>query len=100
MDADLHDAVMGFTGDSLPHVGHVPDRPGQLIIAGFNGHGMPQAFLAGKELADMIVKGISFEETATPKVFKTTAERLRKEKGKGKGEILGVRLDETPTSHL
>lgn len=38
-------SVMGYTPDSLPHVGHVPDKQGQLVIAGFNGHGMPQVFL-------------------------------------------------------
>ena len=67
---------MGYTADSLPHVGQIPNKPGQLIIAGFNGHGMPQIFLSAKAIADMIVRRSEFEDTGLPRLFKTTQERL------------------------
>lgn len=69
---------MGYTADSLPHVGHVPEKQGQLVIAGFNGHGMPQIFLAAKGIAQMIVDGASYEATGLPVLFHTTARRLQR----------------------
>jgi len=68
--------VMGYTADFVPHVGHVPERPGQFIIAGFNGHGMPQILLSTKGLSAIIRDGIPFEQTGIPRVFKTTKERI------------------------
>ncbi|KAJ5319571.1 FAD dependent oxidoreductase [Penicillium brevicompactum] len=68
--------VMAYSADSLPHVGGVPGKPGQFIAAGFNGHGMPVAFLSGKAAADMAQNSISFEETGLPRLFKTTEARL------------------------
>ncbi|KAL4780066.1 FAD dependent oxidoreductase-domain-containing protein [Aspergillus varians] len=68
--------IMGYTTDSLPHVGHVPGKPGQFIVAGFNGHGMPQVFLSAKGVAQMVLTGAEFEETGVPRVFKTTQARL------------------------
>lgn len=60
----------------MPHIGEVPSKPGQFIIGGFNGHGMPLIFLSSKGLAKMILDGAPFEETGIPRLFKTTAERL------------------------
>lgn len=74
-DADIS-TVMGYTTDFLPHVGQIPQKPGQLVIAGFNGHGMPQIFLSAKGIAEMIVRGAEFEDTGLPRLFKTTQERL------------------------
>jgi glycine/D-amino acid oxidase-like deaminating enzyme len=34
--------VMGWSSDFMPYVGDVPGKLGQLVIAGFSGHGMPQ----------------------------------------------------------
>lgn len=68
--------VMGYTTDSLPHVGRVPTKPGQFVVAGFNGHGMPQVFLSAKGVAQMILTGVQFEQTGVPRIFKTTKERL------------------------
>ncbi|KAL4794091.1 FAD dependent oxidoreductase [Aspergillus venezuelensis] len=68
--------IMGYTTDSLPHVGSVPSKPGQFIVAGFNGHGMPQIFLSAKGVAQMILNGAEFEQTGVPKIFKTTQARL------------------------
>jgi glycine/D-amino acid oxidase-like deaminating enzyme len=73
---------MGYTADSLPHVGRVPNKPGQLIIAGFNGHGMPQVFLSAKGIANMVVRGVEFEDTGLPRLFKTTQARLDSEENK------------------
>ncbi|KAM5449683.1 hypothetical protein MaudCBS49596_004804 [Microsporum audouinii] len=70
--------VMGYSADSLPHIGKVPSKEGQLIIAGFNGHGMPVCFLAGKAIAQMALdESITFEDTGLPRVYKTTVDRLQ-----------------------
>jgi glycine/D-amino acid oxidase-like deaminating enzyme len=46
--------IMGFTPDRNPLVGPLTHRPGQYILAGYTGHGMPVAFLAGRNIAEMI----------------------------------------------
>lgn len=71
---------MGYSTDSLPHVGHVPNKPGQLIVAGFTGHGMPQVFLSARGIAQLIVEGVSYEQTGLPRLFKTTTERLQSQR--------------------
>ncbi|KAJ5976423.1 FAD dependent oxidoreductase [Penicillium waksmanii] len=43
--------VMGYSYDSNPHIGQVPSKESEFIIAGFNGHGMPVIWLAAQELA-------------------------------------------------
>ncbi|KAH8883767.1 FAD dependent oxidoreductase [Thozetella sp. PMI_491] len=68
--------IMGYTSDLMPYVGAVPSRPGQFICAGFNGHGMPNIFLASKGLAKMVLQECTFEETELPKPFKPTEARL------------------------
>ncbi|PVI03038.1 DAO-domain-containing protein [Periconia macrospinosa] len=68
--------VMGYTSDGLPHIGKIPGYDDQYILAGFNGHGMPQIFLAAKGIAEMVVLGKEFRETGIPRVFETTQERL------------------------
>lgn len=68
--------VMGCTSDFMPHVGEVPDKPGQYIIAGFNGHGMPQILLSAEGVSAMVSNGLPFERTGVPKTFKTTRERI------------------------
>lgn len=67
---------MGYSTDSLPHVGQVPGRPGQFIVAGFTGHGMPQAYLSGKGVAAMVSEGIPFAESGIPRLFETTQARV------------------------
>lgn len=67
---------MGYTDDGFPHIGVVPARENQYMLAGFNGHGMPQIFLAAKGVASMIMEGASFEETGIPRVCKATVERI------------------------
>jgi glycine/D-amino acid oxidase-like deaminating enzyme len=67
--------VLGYSFDFMPHVGEVPGKPGQFIIAGFTGYGMPKILLSGKGLAAMIRDGASFGETGLPRVFETTKKR-------------------------
>jgi glycine/D-amino acid oxidase-like deaminating enzyme len=81
---------MGYSSDSLSHVGHIPERKGQLIIAGFNGHGMPVIWLAAKGIAEMITTGKTFEEVGLPRLIKTSAARLEHAwKGPEGGDIFG-----------
>lgn len=68
--------IMGYSTDSLPHVGQIPNKPRQLIIAGFNGHGMPQVFLSARAIAQMVISGATYEQTNLPRLFRTTQERL------------------------
>ncbi|KZF25800.1 FAD dependent oxidoreductase [Xylona heveae TC161] len=74
--------ILGYTTDSLPHVGAVPSKPGQFIMAGFNGHGMCHIFLTAKGIASMILDGKPFETTGIPRLFKTTPERLNSRRNK------------------
>jgi glycine/D-amino acid oxidase-like deaminating enzyme len=69
--------IMGYSCDSLPHVGHVPERNGVFILAGFNGHGMPVVFLTAKGVAEMVVLEKSYQETKLPSLYKTSKERLQ-----------------------
>lgn len=69
--------VMGYTTDFLPHIGPIPGKPGQIVIAGFNGHGMPQIFLSALWIAQMIVEGTEYGNTGLPRLFEVTLERLQ-----------------------
>ncbi|KAK4694741.1 hypothetical protein P7C71_g2895, partial [Lecanoromycetidae sp. Uapishka_2] len=68
--------IMGYTSDLQPHVGAIPGRSNQYILAGFNGHGMPIIYLTAKGIAEMISTGRLFEDTGLPRVYKTIKERL------------------------
>jgi len=46
--------IMGFSRDRNPLIGPLKSRPGEFIAAGYTGHGMPVAFLAGRNIAEMI----------------------------------------------
>lgn len=87
----MDDADLFGSYDSNAHIGEVPDRPGNYIVAGFNGHGMPVIWLGAKGLAKMINERVSFEDTDVPRLLKTTRERLqRAQKGtEDLGDILG-----------
>ena len=67
---------MGYTSDGFPFVGEVPGQPEQYICAGFSGHGMPQAFLSAKAVAEMVAQGTGVENTDLPKLYRSTQERL------------------------
>lgn len=86
---DIWTGVMGYSYDSNPHVGDIPDKPDQMIIAGFNGHGMPVIWLAAAGLAKMINEGKPFEESGMPRIFRTTKGRIEKaQNGPEGGDIL------------
>jgi glycine/D-amino acid oxidase-like deaminating enzyme len=84
--------VMGYSYDSNPHIGDVPGKPGQSILAGFNGHGMPVIWLAAKELAKMVGQDVPFEQTGLPRLFKTSQARIDRARtgGEEDGDILGT----------
>ncbi|EFX03293.1 FAD dependent oxidoreductase superfamily [Grosmannia clavigera kw1407] len=67
---------MGYSTDNMPHIGAIPGRPNQFIIAGFTGHGMPQVFLSAKAVAAMVLDDVPFEATGVPRLFKASQERL------------------------
>lgn len=73
---------MGYSSDHLPHVGNVPQRKNQFIIAGFTGHGMPQIFLTAKGLATIVVDGVDFKDSGIPRIYQTSKERLSSQRSK------------------
>ena len=68
---------MGYTADGFPFVGEVPGKSGQYICAGFNGHGMPQAFLSAKALATIVAEGKNIEDADLPKLYRSSPERFQ-----------------------
>ncbi|KAH8885263.1 FAD dependent oxidoreductase [Thozetella sp. PMI_491] len=72
--------IMGFSSDFMPYVGEVPEKPGQMVLAGFSGHGMPLILLSAKGIVQMLRHGKSYEETGVPSVFRATKERLESTK--------------------
>ena len=80
----------------MPHVGIVPGKQHQFIMAGFNGGGMSWIFLTGKAMASMIRDDVSFEETGLPSVFKATKQRLRPVR-RDASKVVGVPLDQRVT---
>lgn len=67
---------MGYSSDWMPHVGDVPGKPGQMIMAGFSGFGMPLILLTAKGMVQMLREGKKFEDTGVPTLFKATQQRL------------------------
>ncbi|MBI2760472.1 MAG: FAD-binding oxidoreductase [Chloroflexi bacterium] len=53
--------IMGFSRDVYPFIGPVPGRERLIAVAGFTGHGGPYAAIAGKCVAELIVRGKSEE---------------------------------------
>ncbi|KAG9241026.1 FAD dependent oxidoreductase [Calycina marina] len=68
--------IMGYSTDSLPHVGEVPDRQDIFVIAGFHGHGMPVIFLAAEGVAAIVGQGTPYEKTGLPSIYETSRGRL------------------------
>lgn len=70
--------IMGSTPDGAPHVGKVPGKQAQWILAGFNGGGNALVYLSGKAVAKMALDGVSLKESGVevPSFFETTEERL------------------------
>ncbi|OCF36345.1 hypothetical protein I316_02220 [Kwoniella heveanensis BCC8398] len=78
--------IIGMSPDSIPFIGAVPNKPGQYIGAGFNGHGMARIFLCAPALARYVLTG-EWDE-AMPKSMRITEERLaRLRTGLDKGSL-------------
>ena len=50
--------IMGFTPDLNPLVGPLQANPSHFIAAGYSGHGMPIAFLAGAHIAELVCQSL------------------------------------------
>ncbi|KXS93958.1 hypothetical protein AC579_7565 [Pseudocercospora musae] len=74
--------VMGFTVDGLPLVGKLPksmttrDGDGEYGAAGYNGYGMPNAWLCGKHIANLILSKAN--DQPIPTAYELSDERLQK----------------------
>lgn len=70
--------VQGLTPDGLPHVGKIPGKEAQWILAGFNGGGNSLVYLSAKAVAKMALDNVSFKDSGVevPRMFETTGERL------------------------
>lgn len=89
--------VMGYSFDSNPHIGSVPSKPGQFILAGFNGHGMPVIWLGAKGLAKMVLaeqrgEHLPFSKTGIPRLYQTSQFRIDRARTNSEedGDILGT----------
>ncbi|KAK2604647.1 hypothetical protein N8I77_007560 [Diaporthe amygdali] len=71
--------IQGATPDGLPHIGKVPGKQSQWILAGFNGGGMALSFLSAQAVATMALGDVPFDQSGVhvPSLFETTEERLR-----------------------
>ena len=54
---DRWSGIFGWTADYLPLVGPLPGRPGELVISGFSGGGLPLAFEAGRVISSIVTEG-------------------------------------------
>ena len=73
---DVWTGVMGYSSDFVPHIGEVPEKPGQFVIAGFSGHGMPEILLSSRAVAALVRNGTPIEQSGVPRVFKTSKARI------------------------
>jgi glycine/D-amino acid oxidase-like deaminating enzyme len=76
--------IMGFSRDNLPWVGEVPGSKGVFVLAGYTGHGMPNAWLCGKSVATMVLEddvGVAVEkvpEQGLPRAYLVNEERIER----------------------
>jgi glycine/D-amino acid oxidase-like deaminating enzyme len=81
--------VMGFSRDEVPWVGPVPGKEGVFVAAGYTGHGMPNTWLSGKAVAEMVgetlaggdleaVVEAAREATGLPRAYQVSVERIEK----------------------
>jgi glycine/D-amino acid oxidase-like deaminating enzyme len=74
--------IMGYSRDGHPWVGEVGDEvgvgggKGLWICGGFTGHGMPNAWLCGKAVVDMVMG--SEEDGDLPSGYKLSRERVER----------------------
>lgn len=78
--------VESDSADAFPFVGAVPDRPGHIVAAGFNGHGMPRILLSTAHITPLVLTELGIKWTAPklvekypplPEPFVATAERIK-----------------------
>ncbi|EXM20527.1 hypothetical protein RAB80_009180 [Fusarium oxysporum f. sp. vasinfectum] len=69
--------IMGYSADGLPRIGRVPGHQNMFIMGGFTGHGMPQVFLAAKEISRMVLEDLAFSDTEIPRLFEESEARLK-----------------------
>ncbi|WPH03169.1 Hypothetical protein R9X50_00604500 [Acrodontium crateriforme] len=86
--------IMGFSRDDLPWVGPVPGQAGLFVSAGYTGHGMPNAWLCGRAVAEMVSGSDTAEKTtrdssSLPHAYLITEERI--ERVRRQFEDVGVR---------
>ncbi|KAH6663952.1 FAD dependent oxidoreductase-domain-containing protein [Plectosphaerella plurivora] len=74
--AQVWTGIMGYSSDFMPHLGNVPGKPGQYIIAGFTGHGMPEILLSSKAVAELIRDGTPIAQSGVPEMFETSEARI------------------------
>lgn len=73
--------IMGFTSDGMPLVGRLPrsmtqrEGQGEWICAGFNGYGMPIAWLSSENLGQIILG--SSAHSYVPEPYLLSEERIR-----------------------
>jgi glycine/D-amino acid oxidase-like deaminating enzyme len=91
--------VMGFSRDEVPWVGPVPGKEGVFVAAGYTGHGMPNTWLSGKAVAEMVGESLAGgdlaavveaarEATGLPKAYQVSVERIERAM---KGESVEVK---------
>lgn len=59
LEGAMWTGIMGFSRDEKPWIGRVPDTEGVFVAAGFTGHGMPNAWLCGRAVAEMCVGSLA-----------------------------------------
>ncbi|WWC58905.1 uncharacterized protein I303_101450 [Kwoniella dejecticola CBS 10117] len=69
--------IIARSADQVPFIGAVPNKKGQWMCAGHNGHGMARIFTCAPALAKL-VQGATWEEIGLPQCFEVTKERLEK----------------------
>ncbi|KAI4730477.1 FAD dependent oxidoreductase [Aureobasidium sp. EXF-10728] len=71
--------IMGFSRDGLPWVGRVPEFKNVFVLAGYTGHGMPNAWLCGKSVATMVLgDDLDVAVDKAVEAYLITAERIER----------------------
>jgi len=58
--------IMGFSKDHLPIIGSLPDTKNLLVSAGYSGHGLGFAFVAGRMISETVINGKPNPEIFSP----------------------------------
>jgi glycine/D-amino acid oxidase-like deaminating enzyme len=89
--------IQASTPDEWPHVGRVPGRANQWMLAGFNGGGMALILTISKAVAKIVREDVEFETAAAefgvPLRFAASLERFAGHDGEGE-DALSKRLEE------